>query len=79
MSSPFTPSDKIKMISEFSVTAVCIVLGAIVGQLATWLAWTVPVMLTVSLAVALLFLLTPLAGKVKAFARSKAESYYYGI
>ena len=66
------------MIEAFSVTLCCVVLGAMVGQMAVWFAWTAPVMLTVSISLVVLFQITPLAGKVKAFARRKAESYYYG-
>lgn len=72
------PSVKIDLIESFSVTLVCVLLGAAVGQTGVVLAWTVPVMLTVSVSLVVLFQITPLAGKVKAFARRKAESYYYG-
>jgi hypothetical protein len=78
MNSPFSTEYKITMMEAFSTVPICGVLGAIASQVGLFFGWSVLGMLALSVTLCLLFMLTPLANKVRAFVRRKAESYYYG-
>lgn len=76
--SPFTTEDKINLIVGNCTLPISGLLGAIAAWIGMALGWGIIAMLTLSLALCLLFLLSPLAEMVRRFVRRKAESYYYG-
>lgn len=79
MKSPFTPAMKIDLIESNSTMPVSILIGLLSGWLAYGvLGWTLWPGLVLTLAFMIIFLSTPLPRIIRAFARRKAEAYYYG-
>jgi len=76
--SPFTPADKINMIEGFATMPISVLIGLSVGWIGNLLAWPIVLSLSVTAAVVIVFLCTPLPKMVRGFARRKAESHYYG-
>jgi len=77
--SPFSTEDKIKMMEAAATYPISIGLGLLVGWIGNVLAWPLLIMLTVSAALVILVLCTPIPRLVRGFVRRKAENYYYGI
>ncbi len=76
--SPFTPADKIALMESMATMPISIAIGLTVGLVGNMLAWPILIMLSVTAAVVIAFLCTPLPRLIRGFVRSKAESYYYG-
>ncbi len=76
--SPFTPADKINLMESMATMPISIVIGLTIGWVGNVLAWPILIMLSVTAAVVIAFLCTPLPHMIQRFVCGKAESYYYG-
>lgn len=76
--SPFTPSMKIDLMESMATMPISIAIGFTIGLIGNMLAWPLLIMLSVTAAVVVIFLYTPLPGMIRGWVRRKAESHYYG-
>lgn len=76
--SPFTHADKINLMESMANMPISSAIGLTIGWIGNMLAWPLLIMLSVTAAVVIAFLCTPLPRMIQRFVRRKAESYYYG-